>query len=483
MSSDNRNKVYKGMSVQTVITITLGLLGITYFSIMSRLLSKEDFGYFAIITAVTSVLSSLSEAGLGSAVIQHKEADSEYIQTAWSLSFILGMFFCVVLFCSSGLISSLMLNSYVLTAGFQIMSFSLIFYAINSVGRAVIIKKLNFFKYGVYDIIAYTLSALIGVILAYQSMGFYAVIVAMLLHQVFLGILVLFANKHLVAIKIKKKYIGQIVGYGGWLTGSVIVRNITSEADKLITTHWIPVSILGAYNRPVGLIEQITGNINGIFDTILFPILSGINDDMNKVNTAYIKSVSLMVLFSLIVTGLFILGSDFIILIFLGKEWLYLTDIFQIVSLMIVFLGYDKIADCFFRSLGIVKHYFFVRCCIMVLTCICMFIGCQYGIVGLAIGLVASKVFSDLVKIIFLSFKISINRIILYKTIIQSCFLPSVLLVFCFVLKNILPNGFVIALLFYCMSVLLLAVFKPYLLGRVFYEDVYTVVRKRLIRN
>ena len=119
----------------------------------------------------------------------------------------------------------------------------------------------------------------------------------------------------------------------------------------------------------------------------------------------------------------------------------------------------------------------------MLLTCICMYIGCQYGIVGLAIGLVASKAFSDLMKIIFLSFKISINRIILYKTIIQSCFLPSVLLVFCYVIKNVLQNGYVIALLVYCLSVLLLAVFKPYLLGRVFYEDVYSVVRKRLIRN
>lgn len=471
------------MSVQTVITITLGLLGIIYFSIMSRLLSKADFGYFAIITAVTSVLSSLSEAGLGSAVIQHKEADRAYIQTAWTLSLILGVSFCLILFCCSGLISTLMLDSNVLSIGFQIMSFSLVFYAINSVGRAVIIKQLNFFRYGVYDIIAYAFSSLIGICLAYQAMGVYAVIVAMLLHQVFLGVLVLFANRNLIAIHIKKKYIGQIVGYGGWLTGSVIVRNITSEADKLITTHWIPVPILGAYNRPVGLIEQITGNINGIFDTILFPILSGINDDINKVNTAYEKSVSLMVLFSLIVTGLFILGADLIITVFLGKEWLYLTDIFQIVSLMIVFLGYDKIADCFFRSLGIVKHYFFVRCCILVLTSVCMFFGSQYGIAGLSIGLVVSKLLSDLSKIIFLSFNISINRISFYKRLIASCFFPLVLLVLCYYFKNTIPYGNVLALIIYCITIALISIINPHIFGNVFYEDVYMVVKQLLARR
>ena len=73
MSNANKtNTLFKGLSTQTLITIIMGVLEITYFAIMSRLLTKSDFGYFAAISAVMAICMSLSDAGLGSAVIQKK---------------------------------------------------------------------------------------------------------------------------------------------------------------------------------------------------------------------------------------------------------------------------------------------------------------------------------------------------------------------------------------------------------------------------
>ncbi len=480
MGDSNRSKAFKGFGSQTIITVTLGVLGLLYFSIMSRLLTQEDFGYFAIITAVTAILTSLSEAGLGAAVIQYKDAGKNYIQTAWTLSLFLGVFFCLFLFVSAGLMSRIMVGSDVLKQGYRIMSFSLIFYAINGVGRSVIIKRLDFLQYGIYSIIAYTLSSIIGIIMAYNGMGFYAVVYAMLLNQVFLGIELAIANRRVLAIKIHRQFIKQIVNFGGWLTGSVIIRNITNEADKLITTHWIPVAQLGAYNRPTGLITQITGNVYGIFDTILFPILSGINDDSNKLTSAYHKSVNLIVLFSFFLTACFVLGSDLIIQIFLGDKWLYLSNVFQIVSLTILFLSYDQIADCFFRSLGIVKPYFMVRCFVLVFTCISMFIGCQFGIIGLAIGLVISKIASNIVKIVFLSRRINLDRPSFYKELSSSILLPLLLFALCYIVKITVSYGSVISLFVYIASIGFIAIFKPDLFGTVFKENVYSVFMKRI---
>ena len=479
-SQSNRSKTYKGISIQAFITITLGVLGILYFAVMSRLLSKEDFGYFAIITAVTSILTSLSEAGLGSAVIQSKNNNSTFVQTAWTLSLILGSIFGLLLFIFADFLSDLMIESDALSLGYRIMSFSLILYAINGVGRAVIIKKLNFFKYGIFDIIAYTLSSFIGVILAYKGYGFYSVVIAMLLHQVFLGIQVAFSNRNIISIRINKEYIKEIVTYGGWLTSSVIIRNITDQLDKLITTRWISVPLLGAYNRPTGLIYQITGNINGIFDTILFPILSGINEDPNKVSSAYQKSVILIVLFAIVLASCFILGAEVIISIFLGDKWLYLSMIFEIVSLIIIFLSYNRLADCFFRSIGIVKQYFKSRCYIMVFSCICIYIGCQYGILGLALGLVASKIATILIKILILSNYISLNRPRFYKDAVKSWSLPILFFALCYGGKMIIPYGSIVALIVYIVIIGMLFLFKPSLFGDVFYHNVYEVAKDKI---
>ena len=93
-----RDKVYKGLSAQTLVTIVMGLLEVGAFAIMSRLLTPEDFGYYAIIIAVTSLFQCLTEAGLGSAVIQRSNVTSGYISTALALSVLIGSIFTVLLF-------------------------------------------------------------------------------------------------------------------------------------------------------------------------------------------------------------------------------------------------------------------------------------------------------------------------------------------------------------------------------------------------
>ena len=43
--ASNTQKVIKGISSQTLVTVVLGIVEIISFSVMSRLVNKEDFGY------------------------------------------------------------------------------------------------------------------------------------------------------------------------------------------------------------------------------------------------------------------------------------------------------------------------------------------------------------------------------------------------------------------------------------------------------
>ncbi len=61
---DNKKLVFSGIKSQTLITIIMGVVEVFFFSLMSRILSQEDFGYYAIITAVTLILQTITEAGM-----------------------------------------------------------------------------------------------------------------------------------------------------------------------------------------------------------------------------------------------------------------------------------------------------------------------------------------------------------------------------------------------------------------------------------
>ena len=60
----NTRKVIKGVSSQTIVTIVLGIVEIVSFSIMSRLLSQKDFGYYVAIVAVATIFQSLADNGV-----------------------------------------------------------------------------------------------------------------------------------------------------------------------------------------------------------------------------------------------------------------------------------------------------------------------------------------------------------------------------------------------------------------------------------
>lgn len=476
--NNKKEEVFSGIKSQTLITIIMGVVEVFFFSLMSRLLSQEDFGYYAIITAVTVVLQTITEAGMGSTLIQRKNPSERFINTAFTISFCIGAFSSLFLLSTAHFFSKIMTQSDSLTVAFRLMAIPLLLSNVNSIARAKLMRSLAFFKFGIFQVIAYIISNSIGAYMAVKGQGFYSIITAAILYQVFLTIL-LYSFSHFVPrFSFYREDAKAIVVFGGWLTGSAIVRSITEQLDKFILARWLPVSSLGAYNRPAGFISNITGKIYGIFDVVLYPILSGVQDEKDKINRSYTSSILLTTLFSFVLMAFFILGARIIIIVFFGKSWLNLTLIFQILSISIIAVSYSRIADVFFRSIGAVKQYFWNRVITCALTIVCLFIGCQYGILGAAIAFAVSKYIDMLIKIVMLKSLLDIDRFKMYKEISRTCLVPILLMVICIPLL-LIKYGSLISVVLYGIGILLVFIVKPSVMGLTFVEIVYNPFIKK----
>lgn len=473
-------KVFKGAVSQSVVVIILGSLGLAYFSVMSRLLTKEDFGYYAVITGITGILIEISSAGLGAAIIQKKSPDNQYVSTAFSLSLLIGGTLSVLLFALSPLLSRLLVENQVLTMPLRIISITLLLTSLNSIGRANFIRQLQFFRYGMFEITAFTVSSLLGIYLAYVGWGVYAIIIAVVLNQLLMTIILYIISGFHPRFGIHVGYIREIVSFGGWLTGSSIVRCLYSQFDKLITTRWIPVAALGAYNRPSYFVNEVGGKIFGIFDTILFPILSSIQEDKGKISSGFEKSFLLLIQMTLIMVFAMILASEFLMEIFFGHEWIELIPIFQILCAILIFDSFSRLTDCFYRSLGIVKKYFIVRLFVCVFSAALIIWGCHYGIMGLAIGVCASRIFENLVKMMVLYPYISIDYIRLVGKLFTNNIIPVTLF---FLLYLLHFQGMYVSLgitIGYIAIIALVVFVFPHALGELFYSQIYTRLLSKL---
>lgn len=433
--STNQKDLVKGVSSQTLITIALGVLNVISFAFFSRLLSKEVFGYFAALNAVITVFQGVSEAGLGSAVIQRKDYSQKYFSTAFTLSLIISLILAVLLFILSRPLS-LLVSDETLINPLRIISVLLVFNSIDSIGRAAMMRKLEFLRYGIIQIVSYIFSYGIGIYLAFKGFGLYSLVAAAVLNAIFTCILIFSSDVKIPKLYIDRKDCKQIVSFGGWLTASVLVNQLTQQLDKLVLSKWLSVTQLGAYSRPSGFIGTISDRFNGIFDTVLFPILSKIQDDKSKIKTSFLEAISLLNSFSVVLAGVFFFNAELIIQIFFGNEWLDITYVFRIISIGVVLMIDARLMDCYFRSLALVKLNFYLRFICMFIMLAALYIGSQNGIVGVAYSVVAANTIAIILKMTVLCRHIGVPVL-------------SVLKVFCTSLKPVLLLCFVGVIYFY----------------------------------
>lgn len=425
MSESKTTTFFKGLSVQTAFTIVNAVLEMIVFSILSRLLTKSDFGYFAAMTGVMAIFQSISEAGLGSAVIQKKDPTNNFLRTAFALSVCFGAIGSLIVLVLAPWLATIVSDGY-LTIPIRIMAFTILINSLVSMGNAQLYRRLEFKRISTISLLSYVAASCIGLYLAFKGFGLYAIIAYTALMPLFTMLILYATFAKIPRGTFDKNEVKGIVSYGGWLTLSVIAYKITQQLDKLIIPRAISVEALGAYNRPAGFTMNTANKIQNIFDSVLFPMLSDIQNNKDQVLDIFYRAVGLLNSFSVVLACIFFFNAELIITIFLGSNWLDLVPVMRVVSFTVVFYVDSQLVDVFFRSLNLVKYGFYLRLLALFATTIALLIGVQYGIMGVAVSLAVINIIIIILKVIVLSVKVKANASIVVRQWIKA-WKPSIL--------------------------------------------------------
>lgn len=415
MATSNKTEIFlKGISVTSIFTIAGGLLGVVYFAVMSRFLTKADFGYFAALTGIMTVVNAISDAGLGSAIIQKKNADNDFISTAFSLSLFLGVVSFLIIFFLAPILANAVADDFI-TTPLRIMSITLVFHSFISVANAQLYRSLKFRRIGTINFISNIINTSISVLLAIKGYGLYAMISYVTVGVIITTILLYTTSAKVPHILIRRKYIREIFSFGGWLTLSVICNKIATYIDRLVLPKMASVETLGAYTRPASFTNNITASLTEIMDKVLFPMLSDIQDSRTAAISVFYRAVELLNSFSVILACVFFFNAELIITLFFGSEWFELVPVLQVVSITTIFFIDTQLVDCFFRSLNFVKTGFFIRLFALFWNLFCIFWGVKYGVIGIAVSLTFANVSVIILKMFVLSNKIGAQWTIMLK--------------------------------------------------------------------
>ena len=206
MAKSKTDELFGGISVRTLQLIVMAIVEMCMFSFWSRHLSKQDFGYMAAINAILSVVDVIAEAGLGAAIVQKKNASREFVSTAFTLSFLLGIVAMLVVFFFAPQLASLVSGDENITIPLRIMSVIVLIRTINSVSNNQLIKQLRFKRNATIGIVSYIMACVVGVVMALKGFGLYALVASSVSAPVFNIVLIYTTSLKLPKFKIYRKY-------------------------------------------------------------------------------------------------------------------------------------------------------------------------------------------------------------------------------------------------------------------------------------
>lgn len=466
MNNKNKN-IAKGLSVQTIISLTLGALDIISFSIMSRLLTPKDFGYFAAIVAVSSIFSALADTGVGAAIVQKKNANKEYINNAFTICFLSGLIVSGVLFLSAGFLADIFVDSS-LTLALRIFSVSIFFQCLTSVNLSILQKKYKFVKMGMANIFSLIATTIFAIILAIFGFGYYSIIAKVVTASFLTFVISMYFAQEKYSFSYNRMVAKEILGYGGWLMLSAVFRNLAHQVDRLLMPRLLSIEILGAYTRPKEFMYSITQKINGILDTVIFPHLSEIHDENEKLKKSFLLAIYLFGVLGLALSFMFIINSKLLIFIFFGEEWLHVDILFKLLSIYPVFLFWGRMGDIFLRSMGLTKNQFYLRISQLVLSVVAVIVSYRKGVEWVAVTIIISYVIVMIIKTLFIANKIYVNYKMVFLTAIRTFKMSIIYVPMITISILFLPDTFtgcLIQLGIYIISTILMFLVFPRCIG------------------
>lgn len=289
--------------------------------ILARLLTPSDYGLIGLITVFISIALVFAQSGLGQALVQRKNIDNVEFSTVFYFSMAFSVLLYIILFLCSPLIAEFY-KSYKLIDVIRVLGITVIIGAINSVQQAYVQKTMQFKRFFYSTLSGTLISAIIGIAMAYSGYGIWALVWQQVSNQ-FVNTVVLWVTvkwRPILTFSIKKAK--RLFTYGWKLLCSSLLDTIYNNIYSLIIGKFYTSSDLGYYNRGKQFPMLVIQNVNSAIDSVLFPVLSGVQDDKNRLKAMVRRSIvtSTFIIFPCM-AGLAAIAKPLTILL-LTEKWL-----------------------------------------------------------------------------------------------------------------------------------------------------------------
>lgn len=319
--------------------------------ILARILSPNEYGIIAIILIFINFANVIVDGGLNTALVQKKDANQTDFSSIFWFCLLLSTILYIILFFSAPFIADFYDND-VLTPVLRVLSLVLFFDSVNSIQRAYVSRHMLFKKLFWVNGVAILISGTIGVFMAYNDFGVWALVGQSLTSPLVCCLMMWFTIKWRPTFEFSKQRFLGLFDFGWKIFATNFIIALYGDIRGLLIGKFYQPSSLAYFDRGKSLPNLLMSNITSSIETVLLPTFSNEQDDRIRVKQMMRRSVQITYFIVLPLLVGFIIAADNIILVLLTEKWMPAVPFVRIFCVVFILMPIQSINMTVIKSLG-----------------------------------------------------------------------------------------------------------------------------------
>ena len=300
--------------------------------VLARLLMPSDYGIIAMLAIFLQIAQVFIDSGFANALIKKQNCTEKDYSTVFYYNLAISITIYVLFFSFSPIVARFY-DLPEITNVMRLVSLVVILNALCIVQRTKLIKAIDFKSQAKVSLCSMLLSGWLGLYLAYQGVGVWALCWQTIANVFFQNIFLFSIVKWFPSLIFSRKSFVEMFGFGSKILGASIISVIYSNLYTIVIGKMFQAVELGNYSRAEQFAKFPSSNIGNIIARVMFPVLSRIQDEDEKLRIVYRKIIrcSSFLIFPLMI-GLAAIATPLVIVV-LTEKWLGIVTLLQIACL------------------------------------------------------------------------------------------------------------------------------------------------------
>lgn len=376
-----------------------GAEGVTFVVsiVLARLLDPEVYGTVALVTVFTTIMQVFVDSGLGNSLIQKKDADNLDFSTVFFFNVAVCMILYGVMFFSAPLISQFY-NRQELTPVIRVLSLILIISGVKNVQQAYVSRHLLFKKFFLATLTGTIGAAILGIWMAWHGYGVWALVAQNLFNKFIDTVILWITVKWRPQLVFSWSRLKVLFSYGWKLLVSKLLDTVYNDLRQLIIGKRYSSESLAFYNRGRQFPQFIVANVNTSIDSVLFPVLSNVQDNKSHVRAMTRRAIRISTyIMAPLMIGLAACGKT-VVQILLTEKWLPCVPFMMVFCITFMFQPIHTANLNAIKAMGRSDLFLKLEIIKKSVGLVVLLISMRFGVMAMAYSLLITNVFSQIIN-------------------------------------------------------------------------------------